>query len=135
MLDKALVNDAARGWVLQVALAVLDEEALSDALVDNYESDLGHLSHLVVHFGEGGTELLDLLVDDLLLLGITNTITVNDVVGGHQAVMARSEDLDSLLERLLHLSLHDLLTLPLHDVLRVVLAHLLVCASCKANNR
>ena len=49
--------------------------------------------------------------------------------------MFRGEDFDGLLERLLHLTLHDLLTLPLNDMLRVVLAHLLVRAGSKANDR
>ena len=135
MLNKTLVNDTARGWVHQVALVVLDEEALSDALVDNNESDLGHLTNFVVHFFEGLTELNDLLLDDLLLLSITDSITVDDVVSGEHAVMERRKDFDGLLERLFHLVLDDLLTLLLDNVFRVVLAHLLVCAGCKTNDR
>lgn len=117
MLHKSLVDDAARGWVDKVASVVLDEEALRDALVDHDEGDLGLLPSLVVQLSEGLTELVDLLVDDLVTLCVTNTIAEDDEVGGELAIMMLSEDLDSLLQRLLHPRLHDLLALALHDVL------------------
>ena len=34
--DKLLVDDAAAGWILQPAITIDDEEALSDAFVDDH---------------------------------------------------------------------------------------------------
>lgn len=115
--------------------AILDEEALSDALVDDDEGDLGLLSHLVVHFRERISELLDLLLDHLKSLSITDTITVDDEVGGELAIMLSCKDFNSFLERVLHFCLNNLLTLPLDDVLRVVLTHLLVGTGSEADHR
>ena len=115
--------------------AVLDEEALSDALVDDDEGDLRLLSRLVVHLRERISELLDLLLDHLKSLSIADSITVDDEVGGELAIMLSSKDFDSFLERVLHFSLNNLLTLPLDDVLRIVLTHLLVCAGGEADHR
>ena len=100
-----------------MAAGILDEEALSDALVYNNKSDLWLLAHLVVQLGEGLTELLELAIDDLIAHGITHTISVDDKVGWELPVVVLSEDLDCLLQGLLHLRLHNLLALPLDDVL------------------
>ena len=66
---------------------VFDEEALSDPLVDNDESNLWRVRGAVVHFSEGLAELFNLFRDDLIALSITNTITEDDQVRGQLAIV------------------------------------------------
>lgn len=108
---------------------------MRDALVDDNEGDLRLSSCLVVQLSEGLAELPDLLVNDLISLGITDTIAEDNEVGREVALMVSGKDFDGLLKRVLHLSLNDLLALPLNDVFRVVLAHLLVGARSETNDR
>ena len=46
--DELLVDDAAAGWILQPAITIDDEEALSDALVDDHQRDVRLGGSLVV---------------------------------------------------------------------------------------
>lgn len=135
VLDQSTVHNAARRRIYKLTSALfLDKEALRDSLVNDDEGDLWRLCSTVVQFAEGLTELLNFLVDDLLALGIADTIAVDDQVRWELPVVVLREDLNGLLQAVLHLSLDDLLALRLHDVLRVVLAHLRVSAGGKAND-
>lgn len=108
---------------------------MRDALVDDNEGDLRLSSCLVVQLSEGLAELPDLLVNDLISLGITDTIAEDNEVGGELTLVVSGKDFNSLLKRVLHLSLNDLLALSLNDVFRVILAHFLVGACSEANDR
>lgn len=135
VLDQSTVHNAAGRRIYKLTGALfLDKETLRDSLVNDDEGDLWRLGSTVVQFAEGLAELLNLLVDDLLALGIADTIAVDDQVRWELPVVVLREDLNGLLQAVLHLSLDDLLALRLHDVLRVVLAHLRVSAGGKANN-
>lgn len=135
VLDKPTIDDTARRRVDELTTAlILDEEALGDALVYDNKADLRRLSSFIVQLTEGLTELFDLLSDDLLTLGITDTITVDDQMGREHAVVVLGKDLNRLLQTFFHLSLDDFLALRLHNVLRVVLTHLFVSTGGKADD-
>lgn len=108
---------------------------MRDALVDDNEGDLRLNPCLVVQLSEGLSELLDLLVNDLISLGITDTIAEDNEVGWELALVVRGKDFNRLLKGLLHLSLNDLLAFLLNDVFRIVLTHLFVGACSEANDR
>ena len=80
-------------------------------------------------------ELDNLLVNDLVSLGITDAISEDDEVSGQHAVVLSGKHVDCLLERLFKLGLNNLLPFALDDILRVILAQLLICAGSKANYR
>ena len=134
MLDESTVDNAARRRVDEIASAVLDEEALSDSLVHNDQSDLGRCGQSILHLAESLPELLNLLVYDLRAHSVADTVAEDDEVGGELAVVVGREDVDSLFEGLSHLSFDDLLAFWLDDVLRVVLAELAIGAGCEADD-
>ena len=86
--------------VLPVVAWCLLEESLANALVHDDESDLGEglgklaVSVFTVLHSADAVELLELLVDDLLAHGIADTITVDEDVGGHGAVVEVSVGLE-----------------------------------------
>ena len=67
-------------------------------------------------------------------LRISETISVDDEVSGVFTIVIACKTFNGILQGLLHLGMHDLLTLLLDDELRVVLAHLFVVRSCKADH-
>ena len=113
---------------------VLDEEPLSDPLVDDNKSHLWNHLSLVVDLSEDVLELGDLNTDDLVPHGVSHTISVDDVVGWQIALVVGGEGVDSFLEGLLHLALDNLLALLLDEELRVVLAHLFVDGAGEAHD-
>jgi len=126
IFNKTRVNDAARRRVAKTALLILNEEPLSDPLVDHDHCNLWLRRGLVIQVGDGALELWDLSGKHLVAHGITNTVAIDHEVCREFLVMEFREDLDRVLECVLHLGLHDLLALLLNDVFRVVLAELLV---------
>jgi len=114
---------------------VLDEESLSDALVHHNKSDFRRVLALVVDLIEHFLELGDLLSDDLISHGITDTISVDDVVCWQKVPsMLFCKGSDSFLEGFLHLVLNNFLTLPLNKIFRVILTHLFVDGASKTDN-
>ena len=116
-------------------MLVKHEEALSDPLVHDDECDLWVRSRLVVELIDGLLELWDLFRKAEVALSITQTISIDDEVSWVFSGVLLSKDLDGILDRIFHLSLDDLLSFLLDDELRVVLTHLDICGSCKANDR
>jgi hypothetical protein len=116
-------------------LSVDNEERLDDALVHDQEGKLGFGGGLVVVFVAGLLELNDLTVNNLDTLSRTDTVTENDDVGGEGVLVFRGEDIDSLLQALLYLSVDHLLSLLLDNEVRVILRHLLVDGGGKADDR
>lgn len=127
MLDEAPVDDAATRRVIQSSLCVLHEEALIDPLVDDNEGQLGSGTRgsllLWVQLVDSVLELGDLNSDDLVTLGVADTIPEDDEVGGQGSVVPLLEGFNCELERLLEPGVHDFLAASLHQVLRVVLRH------------
>lgn len=115
-------------------MLVKHEEALSDPLVHDDECDLWVL-HLVVELIDGLLELWNLFRKAEVTLSITQTISIDDEISRVFSSVLRSKDLNGILDRIFHLRLDDLLSFLLDDELRVVLTHLDVCGSCKANDR
>ena len=107
---------------------------MDDALVHNQEGELGSGSSLVIAFVAGLLELSDLTVNNLSTLSRTDTVTEDDDVGGEGSLIFRGEDIDSLLQAFLDLSVDHLLSLLLDDEVRVILRHLLVDGGGKADN-
>lgn len=132
-LDEGAIDDATGGRVLQVALSVLDEEALRDALVHHDEGD-ARLLTVTVNLREHLLELGDLRGDNLVSHGITNTVSVDDEVGGQVRLVSLLEGLDGSLEGVAHLTTHNFLTLRLHDELGEVLGQLGVDRSGESHN-
>lgn len=80
ILNELFVDDAT-AWRVEEALAFLDKEALSDALVDNDDSDGGRRCNLVIELLDDLLELRNLSAQDLLAHGVTDTITIDNEVG------------------------------------------------------
>ena len=126
MLYQALVNDAARWWVGELALIVSHEKSLVDSFIDHNESHFRSLSILRVKLSDSLLELRDLGLDDDVALCFTHTIAIDHKVRWQLALMPLSESFDCKLQRVLQLLVHDLLPSLLHQVVRVVLGHLWV---------
>jgi hypothetical protein len=105
---------------------ILDEKALGDPLVHHNDRDFGFLGHLVVEQIDRSLKLGNLRSEDLIALGITDTIPVDNDVGRELTLVMLRERLDSLADRLLHVVLHDFLALLLDQIFTVVLTHLFV---------
>lgn len=135
-LRKATVNDAAAWRVYRPAiLLVHHEEALIDPFVDENHSNLWLLSHFVVERLDCLLELLNLESENLLTLGITNTVTVDDQVCGELTLVVFSEALKSLLKFFLELVFDNFVALLLDNVVRVVLRHVIVDRGRETDNR
>lgn len=126
MLDESVIDDASRGRINQLSRLILNKEALSDSLVHNNKGHLRISFCLVVEVLDDSLELRDLLVENLLSHGITNTISEYDEVLGELTIMIFSEQLNSISDTLLHFILDNLLTLFLNNVIRVVLGQLFI---------
>jgi hypothetical protein len=126
------INEGTRGRVDELATAILNEEALSDALVHDDDCDRRLLLGCVVGLLDGLAELLHLLLEDLTSHGIANTITVDDEVL-RVVSMSLCEGTESALDSILELLVDDLLSLPLSDPLTVVLASGLVNTGAETN--
>lgn len=126
-LRKATVDDATTGWVHgSASLVVHHEESLVDSFVNKNNSDGWLVGHLVVQSLNSLLELLDFELENLLALGITNTVAVDDQVCGELALVVLCEALQGFLEAFLQFVLHHFFALLLNDVVRVVLRHVLV---------
>ena len=97
-------------------MLVLDEEALGDSLVHDYEGHRRSLSS-VVELVDGLLELRNFLGKADVTLSITQTISVDDEVGWEVLLMLGGKDFDCGLDGVFHLTLDNLLTLLLHQVL------------------
>lgn len=98
LFNETLINVGTLRRIVNESLVLLIlgllEEALTHALIDNDQGDLGPLSlvsvvcsiHAIL-FSNDGIELLELKIDDLLAHGITDTITVDEDVSWHLAAV------------------------------------------------
>ena len=79
-----MVNIGTLGWVENVCLVralILLEESLSHTLIDDDECDIGKwfsLEFRVIFVGEDFLELIELVLDDLLAHGITDSVTIDE---------------------------------------------------------
>ena len=96
LLNEARVNIGSLRRVIDEVLALrsigLLEEALSDALVDDDESDIGRglsrsLIITAILHGHDAVELSKLLVNDLFAHRVTDTVTVDKDVTWHGSVV------------------------------------------------
>ena len=134
--NQCFVDDAA--WIRVTELAssfIFDKEALGDTLVHHYYCDFGFVGGLVVHVVDGSFELRDLVRQNLVSLGIADTVSVDNDVGGVFFFMVLRESSNRSHHSLFHLGLHNLFTLLLDNVLRVVLTHLFIDAAAETNHR
>ena len=122
MLNQTPINYASWWRINKLTTSVLDEESLSDALVDYNERNLWLVASRIVHFGESLAKLKDLFVDDLLSHSISDAISEDYEVCWKFTIVMLGKDADSALKMILHLSLHYLFTFPLNDMLTEVLA-------------
>lgn len=107
LLDEAGIDVRSLGRVVNEVLSVvawsLLEESLSDSLVHNNQRDfrMGLCSILTVSSvldRDDAVELLELLVDDLLTHGITDTITVDEDMARHDAIVELTVGLEGARE-------------------------------------
>ena len=95
---------------------VLNEEALCDALVHDDDRDDWLLLGSVVGLSDGLTELVHLLLKDLLPHAIANTVTVDDEVL-RVITMLLLEAAECTLDGILQLLVDDFLPFLLDDAL------------------
>lgn len=107
-----------------MSIAIVNKEPLSDSLVNNDQSDVWRLTHLVVHLVNHFLELSDFLLDDLSSHSITYSVSVDDkVVREHLLRMSFFKCLDCLPQGFSQVCVYYLLSFLLEDLVRVVLAH------------
>ena len=108
LLHEASVDIGALWWVIdehviRVVVGDLLEEPLSDTFVHNDECDFrmllawGVLITTVLHLNDA-VKLSQLLVDDLLSHGVTDTVTVDEDVTWHGTIVKLTVALESTLE-------------------------------------
>jgi len=129
IFDKFLINNAPRRRVYQ-ALAFLHKEPLCNSFVDHYDSNRWWLRNTVVQVFDYWVQLRDLILEHLFAHGITNTISVDNKVGG-LASLLHFKRINSSPNQRHHLILHNFLSLLLHYIVREVLTHMLISTSCK----
>jgi len=148
LFNETLINVGTLRRIVNESLVLLIlgllEEALTHALIDNDQGDLGPLSlvsvvrsiHAIL-FSNDGIELLELKVDDLLAHGITDTITVDEDVSWHLAAVEVAIGSERALEIVReHAARDDFLAfLRLGGGLGVVLAHEWVISRAETNCR
>ena len=120
-LDKLAIDDAPTRWVVQSVVVVENEEGLDDPLVYNQKSDLGTSWWFVVQLVEGSLELNNFAVNDLRAFSSTDTITVDNDIGGQIVLVILWKYIDCRLDALFDLSIDNFLTLLLDDEVREVL--------------
>lgn len=74
VLNKLGINDGSRLWIGCIR-ALSDKHSLINPLVNHDEWYLGHGHWVAKDLGEDGSELLDLSIDDLLSLLLTDTVS------------------------------------------------------------
>ena len=109
------VDQATRGWVHDTT-AVLQEESLSDPLVDDDNSDVRLLLGQVVGLVDGLPQLGDLLLQHLSAHPIAHTVAIDNKVVW-VVTTSISEAAEGSLDGVLELDTHDLLALLLDDPL------------------
>jgi len=146
LLDEARVDVGTLRRVVDKVLTVVTgsllEESLSHTLVHNDQGDFrdglsGGLRIASVLHGDDAIELLQLLVNDLLAHGVTDTVTVDEDVGGEASVVELAVGLEGAREVVRQDGgRDDLLALDrLRASLCVVLAHVGVVRGTEANRR
>ena len=77
-LRETTINDTSTWWIHGFASPFIKhEEALVDPLVHENHSNQGLVSNFVVQLLNSFLELLDLELDDLVTLSISNTVSVD----------------------------------------------------------
>ena len=95
VFHKLRINDATRCWVLSVSISALDKHPLVNSLVHDDKSNLGQF--VLVELGDGLIELRHFFLEDLLTLGVSNSIPVDDEVRWHLTRVLALEDFDGFL--------------------------------------
>lgn len=108
IFDQSLVDYAARWRIVKTTLVILNKEPLSDALVDNNDSNLRFGSSLVVQLVDSALKLRDFSRQHLVALCITYTITINDEVGWELILVVLGEHSDGFFQSFLHVLLDNL---------------------------
>jgi hypothetical protein len=142
LLDESVINIGSLGRVENlslVRLALLLEESLSHALIDDDECDVRKSISFrlgVVLVSEDLLELIELVLDDLLSHWITDSVTIDEDLFGECALIEVSVSLQGTAEVLLkNVGGNNFLALlTLRACLGVVLAHILIVCSNETNN-
>ena len=135
ILNDLGVNNAARWWIDQCSLSIVNEEPLSDSLVDYDQSDGWFLGTLVVHLVDHLLELSDLLLNDLSSHGITDTVSVDDeVVREHSLGMLVFIGLNGVLQCFSQVGIDNFLSFLLQNLVRVVLTEFLIDGCTETDN-
>lgn len=134
MLDQRSVYNATRWRVVKSSVGLLDKEALGNAFVYDNNRNGGEFIYGVVEVLDHSLELGDFRGQHLFSHRITDTITVDDEVGGLGTLVLVLEDVNGFADEVLHFVLDNFLSLGLYDVVRVVLRHGFVGGSCKSNH-
>ncbi len=107
-------------------MTIRDEESLRNALINDDHSEFWFQTSWVL-LCDRSLKLRNLRFKHLTALGITNTVSVDDEIGGRESLgIILDKGSDGLRDGLPHTLLHNLLTFPLNQVLTVVLGHFLV---------
>lgn len=133
VLYNGLINQAPRGGILDSTLLILDEESLSDPLVDNDHCDVGLLLGQVVGLIDGLSELNNLLLKNLASHAITDSISVDNEVLWVVSMLF-TEMSKRPLDGILQLLVYDLLPFALEDPVTVVLAPRFVDSGTETDN-
>ena len=131
---QTFVDDATWWRIMQLASAVLNKETLRNSFVHYHHSYFWLSCNLVVQKIYCCLKLRNLARQYLIALSITYTVSKDYEVSWKLILMVFSKWLDCLTYRLLHVVLNNLLTFLLDQEIAVVLAHLLIDWSWKANN-
>jgi len=134
VFNQTFVNDATAWRVLESTLRISNKEALWNSLVDNNDTYFRLLSCLVVQLVDSSFKLRDFSGENLVTLGITDSISEDDEGCWEFTFVILCESRDRFFNQLLHVVLNNLLTFLLNQVSAVVLAHFLVDACREANN-
>jgi len=135
--NQVLINDTTGGGILDLTrLRIKHKESLRNSLIYDDHSNLWHLKCLILIDSPNSIlELGDFLLEDLFTLCITDTVSVEYKVGWRSLLVADSEGLNRLNNRIFHVGKNNFLSLLLNEVLTEVLTHLWVDTGTETNDR
>lgn len=136
VLDQALIDDATWWRVADIIASFwsLDEHALVDSLVHDYQSDGRNRADLVVEWLENLLELADFTLDDLVSHAFADSISVDNDSIGIGATMVLGKRNAGLLHALIEISLDKFLPLLLDDESGEVLGKIRVDGCSEADD-
>lgn len=114
VFNKLAINDTTWLRIRRLAISVLDEHSLVDSFVDNDKSD-GRLRELVVKWLDSFSELMDLLLNDLVSHLLSNSVSVDDDLRRVGSLVFVGKGLDSTDQASVKILFDNLLVFLLDD--------------------